>query len=117
MDPNKSNQPPAKSGQSARADRLQWWTFAQHWNFLPVVLIGVILTACLDYFSSLQYIGVTVYTAATFGLMLAGAGLLALAKWPAYLAGRFFTFGVKSVPVQLAGCYRWGWRVFLAGMA
>ena len=50
-------------------------------------------------------------------LLISGAALIAYAKIPVYRTGRFFTFGVKSVPERLTGCYRWGWRVFLFGVA
>jgi hypothetical protein len=49
--------------------------------------------------------------------MLTGAVLLLQAKMPVYRSGRFFTFGIKSVPAHLAGRNRWGWRLFLAGTA
>jgi len=48
-------------------------------------------------------------------ILISGAAMIICAKIPVYRSGRFFTFGVKSVPEHLAGCYRWGWRAFLFG--
>ncbi len=45
-----------------------------------------------------------------------GGFLIAYAKLPVYRSGRFFTFGLNSVPEHLRGFYRWGWRVFLFGV-
>ena len=53
----------------------------------------------------------------TSALLLSGAGLIISAKIPLYRSGRFFTFGIKSIPLKLKGCYRWGWRIFLFGVA
>lgn len=53
---------------------------------------------------------------ASFVLLFSGCALIACAKFPVYRSGRFFTFGLKSVPQHLLGYYRWGWRVFLFGV-
>jgi hypothetical protein len=53
---------------------------------------------------------------ASFAFMILGGGLIAYAKLPVYRNGRFFTFGLNSVPESLRGFYRWGWRVFLFGV-
>jgi len=50
-------------------------------------------------------------------LMASGAGLIGYAKWPAYRRGGLLSFGVKSVPEHLTRHYRWGWRLFVAGVA
>jgi hypothetical protein len=54
--------------------------------------------------------------AASFTLMIAGACLIIGAKRQGRAGGRFFTFGIKSVPARLARHYRWGWRLFLTGV-
>lgn len=80
------------------------------------------LAACafmeiFNFFSGLNGLEWIYFCAAAMTLLLFGAGLILLAKIPAYRSGRFFTFGVKTIPPNLAKYYRWGWRLFLCGVA
>jgi hypothetical protein len=93
-----------------------WRTFLEHCGFTSVALVAIAATMILTFFSNLSgqpWIDVFI---ASMVLLIAGAGLILYAKIPAYRSGRFFTFGLKSVPKRLARCYRWGWYVFLSGM-
>jgi hypothetical protein len=95
-------------------------TFLEHWGGGGFLLIGVIGLAGSEvsmFFTSLSDKPWFYFLIASTVLLLAGAALILYAKLPVYRSGRFFTFGVKSVPEPLAGFYRWGWRVFLFGVA
>lgn len=91
-------------------------TFLEHWGLLITIIIAVIAGKALDFFMALSGTRWIWFFVASFALMIVGGGLIAYAKLPAYRSGRFFTFGLKSVPQQLHGFYRWGWRVFLFGV-
>ena len=91
-------------------------TFLEHWGFVVVAVIAVLASQVLMFFMRLSGTPWIWFFVASFALMTAGSGLICYAKLPVYRSGRFFTFGVKSVPEHLAGYYRWGWRVFLFGV-
>ena len=91
-------------------------TFMEHWGFILTALLAIIFSQVLMFFFNLSGKPWIYVFVASLTLLLFGAGLIIYAKFPVYRSGRFFTFGVKSVPARLAGCYRWGWRVFLFGM-
>jgi hypothetical protein len=92
-------------------------TFLEHWGFFFPVLVAVVFSQTLMFFLNLTGKPWIYFFAASMVLLVSGAALIVYAKIPVYRTGRFFTFGVKSVPPSLAGCYRWGWRVFLFGVA
>jgi hypothetical protein len=91
-------------------------TFLQHWGFIVIVFVAALASQGLMFFTRLTGAPWIWFFVAGFALMLAGAGLIAYAKLPVYRSGRFFTFGVKSVPGDMKGHYRWGWRMFLFGV-
>ena len=92
-------------------------TFLEHSSFLVTALIAVVASVILTFFSSLSGMPWIYFFVAGMILLVLGAALIVWAKLPAYRSGRFLTFGIKSVPQNLAKCYRWGWRVFLFGVA
>jgi hypothetical protein len=92
------------------------WTFLEHWQFVSFAVVAVVATCVLDFFTELSSTPWICFFAASFALLAFGGSLIGYAKFPVYRSGRFFTFGVKSVPGHLAGYYRWGWRVFLFGV-
>lgn len=91
-------------------------TFLEHWGIVITVLVAVVAGKALDYFRGLSGTPWIWFFVASFALMVMGGALIAYAKFPVYRGGRFFTFGVKSVPEHLQRLYRWGWRVFLFGV-
>ena len=102
--------------QRRRNDDYQWWKFLEHWGLLGHVVIVLLMMQVFLFFVNLTGTAWVCFLAGSFALMLSGAALIVYAKMPAYRSGRFFSFGVKSVPEHLARHYRWGWRLFLAGM-
>lgn len=101
-------------------DNNGWRTFREHWGFglgFPLALFAVAIVWILTWFENLQWDQwISVYFASQI-LLVSGAALIVWAKIPVYRSGRYFTFGVKAVPQGLAGYYRWGWRIFLFGVA
>jgi hypothetical protein len=93
-----------------------WLTFLEHWWPLLAGIAVFLTTTTLDFFTGMGVVVWVWFFMASFGLMVAGASLIIRAKLPVYRSGRFFTFGVSSVPEHLAGLYRRGWRVFLFGV-
>src|SRR5437899_8419930 len=91
-------------------------TFLEHWNILIVAVAALVAWQVLDFFRRLSGAPWLWFFAASFAFMILGGGLIAYAKFPVYRSGRFFTFGLKTVPQHLQGFYRWGWRVFLFGV-
>jgi hypothetical protein len=93
-----------------------WLTFLEHWNLVLVVIVAFAFIKVLDFFTELNGQRWIYFFIASNCLLIIGAGLILYAKLPVYRSGRFFTFGLKSVPPQLAGCYRCGRAVFLFGV-
>jgi hypothetical protein len=103
--------------QRRHSDSYQWWKFLEHWGLLLNVLVIFVAVQVFLFFVNLTGTAWVCFLAGSFALMVSGAALILYAKMPAYRGGRFFIFGIKSVPEHLAGYYRWGWRLFLAGVA
>jgi hypothetical protein len=99
-----------------RLESYQWMKFFEHWQFLPIVIVAILVNEVFEYFSNLCGTPWICFFIASFTLMMLGATMIAFAKFPAYRSGRFFTFGIKTVPEKLAGHYKWGWRLFLFGV-
>jgi hypothetical protein len=99
-----------------RLESYQWIKFFEHWWFLSIAIIAVIASKFLEFFERLNGMPWIYFFIVSFALMLFGTTLIAFAKFPIYRSGRFFTFGIKSVPQRFAGHYKWGWRLFLFGM-
>jgi hypothetical protein len=91
-------------------------TFLEHWGFFVVAVIAFLASQVLIFFMRLSDLPWICFFVAGFAFWILGGGLIGYAKFPVYRSGRFFTFGVKSVPERLVGYYRWGWRVFLFGV-
>ena len=91
-------------------------TFLEHWGFLLTAIVAVLVLQVLMFFTPLTGAQWIWFFVASFALLTVSGCLIGYAKLPVYRSGRFFTFGVKSVPEQLRGFYRWGWRVFLFGV-
>ncbi len=99
-----------------RLENYQWMKFFEHWQFLPIVIVAILVNEVFEFFMNLSGAPWICFFIASSTLLMLGAALIAFAKLPAYRSGRFFTFGIKSVPEQLAGYYKWGWRLFLFGV-
>jgi hypothetical protein len=84
--------------------------------FFPITIVGFAVAQIVSYFGELTGTPWIYFLIASTVLLLSGAALILYAKIAVYRSGQFFTFGVKTVPVRLAGFYRWGWRVFLLGV-
>jgi hypothetical protein len=91
-------------------------TFMEHWGFFLTALVTLAVLQIFMFFLNLNGKPWIYFFVASLVLLLSGAAMIVYAKIPVYRSGQFFTFGVKSVPERLAGCYRWGWRVFLFGV-
>lgn len=91
-------------------------TFLEHWWFVLIAVVGILTLQVLEFFTRLRGPSWICFFIASFSLMILGGGLIGYAKFPVYRSGRFFTFGVKSVPEHLRRFYRWGWCVFLFGV-
>lgn len=98
-----------------QSDGLQ--TFLEHWGCLLTALFAFAFGSLLTFFFNLAGRPWIYFFVASMGLLLVGAAMIIYAKMPLYRSGRFLTFGVKSIPVSLAGYYRWGWRLFSFGVA
>jgi hypothetical protein len=90
--------------------------FLEHWGFFSLVIIAFLAIQLFMFFENLSGARWIHFFMVSFSLMLLGTALIALAKFPVYRSGRFFTFGSKSVPGHLVKYYKWGWRLFLCGM-
>lgn len=93
-----------------------WITFFEHWNIAFIAITTLVTGQVLGFLMRLNGAPWIWFFFASFAFMITGGGLLAYAKLPAYRSGRFFTFGRNSVPEELRGFYRWGWRVFIFGV-
>lgn len=92
-------------------------TYMQHCGMLVPVLVAVVVSEALTFFFNLSGKPWICFFMTSAFLLISGATLIVYAKIPIYRSGRFFTFGIKSVPQNMAVCYRWGWRIFLFGAA
>jgi hypothetical protein len=95
-----------------RLENQQWMKFLEHWWFLSIAIIAIVTSELFAFFLNLSGTRWIYFFIAGFTLMTLGAALITFAKFPAYLNGRFFTFGIKSVPERLAGHYKWGGGYF-----
>lgn len=94
-----------------------WLAFWEHWHFFVAALSIMAGMAVLTFFNNLTGMPWIHFFMADTVLLFLGAGLILYAKFPLYQSGRFFTFGIGSIPQGLKGFYRWGWRIFLIGVA
>lgn len=100
-----------------RRENNGWGTLLGHGSFFIAVIIAILFSQVLFFFNNLSDKSYVYFFIACEVLLFLGAGLIVRAKIPVYRSGRFFTFGLKSVPNNLQGCYRWGWGIFLFGVA
>ncbi|HVV00376.1 MAG TPA: hypothetical protein VHH88_03375 [Verrucomicrobiae bacterium] len=91
-------------------------TFAEHWGLLIVAVVALLASSALTFFTHLSGAAWVGLLCVAFVLMISGGALITYAKLPVYRSGRFFTFGIKSVPPRLQKLYIWGWRLFLFGV-
>ncbi|HEX3628324.1 MAG TPA: hypothetical protein VH280_23190 [Verrucomicrobiae bacterium] len=91
-------------------------TFLENFWFLSVAIVALVTSQALEFFKNLSGTPWICFLTASFTLMIFGGGLITCAKLPVYRSGRFFTFGLKSVPKNLQRFYRLGWCVFLFGV-
>jgi len=75
---------------------------------LLTVIIAGLGAKLLMFFVNLSGAPWIYFFIASFTLMLLGAALITFAKFPIYRSGRFFTFGIKSVPEHLIKHYTMG---------
>lgn len=100
-----------------RKENNGWQTFFENWWFLFLGLGAFAGVEVLFFFQNLTGMPWIHFLGATTALLFSGAGLILYAKFPLYRSGRFFTFGIRSIPQGFKGAYRWGWRIFLFGAA
>jgi len=85
------------------------------WGLLTIVLVGMITTWVLNFFTRLTgtpwiccyWIGI--------GIAVLGASLIFYAKAPLYRQRRFLTFGPRALPEQRRPFYRCGYICALLG--
>ena len=94
-----------------------WRTFHENWWMASMAVVALGTSLILTFFHNLNGQPWIYFFTGSSALLFSGAALIVYAKLPVYRSGRFFTFGIKSVPAGLTGYYRWGWRVFLSGVA
>jgi hypothetical protein len=99
-----------------QSDDYQWAKFLEHWGLSINVVLVFLVTRIFLFFVNLKGIPWISFLTGSFASMLFGAALIVRAKWPVYRNGRFFTFGIHSVPQELTKHYQWEWRSFLAGV-
>ncbi len=97
-------------------DSYQWIKFMEHWGLTGMGLLVVLSMPVMMFFINLDGLLWMGFVAAGFGMMLFSAGLIAHAKFPAYRQGRFFSFGVRTIPRSRVPAYLWGWRLFMTGL-
>lgn len=91
-------------------------TFLQNWWFALAAVFAYLISQVLEFFENLCGTPWICLCVAGFALMICGAGLIGYAKLPVYRSGRYFTFGLNSVPDGMRRFYLWGWRAFLFGV-
>lgn len=91
-------------------------TLLENWWFVCMAIAVYLTFQVIAFFENLCGIPWIYFFVASFTLMMCGAVLIGYAKLPVYRSGRFFTFGLNSVPVETRRYYRSGWRVFLFGV-
>ena len=99
-----------------RLESYQWKKFFEFLGFFPILIVAMLVNEVFEYFMNLKGTPWICFFIASFTLLMLGAAMIGFAKIPAYRSGRFFTFGIKSVPERLAAHYKWGWRLFLFGV-
>jgi hypothetical protein len=100
-----------------RKDNNGWHTLLDQFFYPVLPLTFLVGWAVLIFFQNLNGMPWIHFFVADAILLFSGAGLILYAKFPLYRSGRFFTFGIGSIPQGLKGFYRWGWRIFLIGVA
>jgi hypothetical protein len=91
-------------------------TFLENWWFLSVIALAIVTSEVLSFFYNLSGMRWICFFAGSQAFLFIGTALILRAKIPVYRSGRFFTFGPKDIPKNLAVYYHWGWRVFLFGV-
>jgi len=99
-----------------RKENNGWLAFLEHWNIAIVAVLALATSQALGFFMQLQGTSWIWCFVVSFVFMIFGGVLIVYAKLPVYRSGRFFTFGLNSVPEHLRASYRWGWRAFLFGV-
>jgi hypothetical protein len=91
-------------------------TLLEHWGFVLTAVIAILASQILTFFTRLSGPPWIWFYVASLSLMILGGGLIGCARFPVYQSGKFFTFGLRSVPEHLQKFYRWGWLAFLLGV-
>ena len=91
-------------------------TFLEHWGFLVLIIVVCLTAEGIRFFVKLSGAPWNWFFVSSSTLLITGGGLIGYAKFSAYRNGRFFTFGLASVPESLRGVYRWGCRLFFIGV-
>jgi hypothetical protein len=92
-------------------------TFFEHWWFLSIIVIGVVTSQIIAFFTRLS--GAPWIWCYAIGLAVAAVGvsLIFYAKLPLYRQRRFLTFGSRALPESRRSFYRWGYRCVLFAVA
>jgi hypothetical protein len=86
-----------------------WRTFSEHWGFLTVVVVAVLTSQVLDFFTRLSGEPWICFYSIALAIASFGVALIFYAKLPLYRQRRFFTFGSGSLPERRRSFYRWGY--------
>jgi hypothetical protein len=88
-------------------------TFLEHWPLLPVLVVAILTTMILDFFTRLSGASWIWCYGVALAVALVGVSLIFYAKLPLYRERRFLTFGSRALPESRRPFYRWGYRCVL----
>jgi hypothetical protein len=86
-----------------------WRTFSERWGFLSVVVVAVLTSQVLDFFSRLSGELWIWFYGIALGIALFGVCLIFYAKLPLYRERRFLTFGSGALPESRRSFYGRGY--------
>lgn len=94
-----------------------WVTFLEHWWFLLVAILAIVVSQFLAFFMALNGTKWIWCYGIALAVAVVGLSLIFSAKLPLYRERRFFTFGSKVVPEERRPLYRWGYRCVIFAAA
>jgi len=88
-------------------------TFLEHWWFLPLAIIAILVSLVLNFFTRLSGTPWIWCYGISLAIATVGVSLIFYAKIPLYQQRRFLTFGSQALPEGRRSFYRWGYRCVL----